>query len=215
MALLTDIGLRPLVPADYPELYRWVTTEGVGDRWRYPGEPPTEAEFVNGLWLGVLEQSMIVRTGQAEPIGLVSSYAADIRSGTCYLALVTSPQFLGTATSLFGAMLFIDQLFRDWPLRMLHLQAYSFNISKLSSLIGRVAHIDGIMRADLDWKGTLHDQYLMTIERSRWDATVGQRLQGLRDRCAARGKAISRDEAASPPHDRLLTDANERTNGDT
>jgi RimJ/RimL family protein N-acetyltransferase len=168
MTRFSSVSLRALWPGDYDALYIMSKVPGVGDRWRFHDHAPSFDEFVETLWTGVLEQSVIHADDSI--VGLVSAYAPDLRNGACQIGLVTAPDFLQQPHALYGAGQFISRLFRDWPLRLLHFQVYGYNYAALGPALSRFAQLSGRLRDDLRWRGELHDQYIFTVTREAWEA---------------------------------------------
>jgi RimJ/RimL family protein N-acetyltransferase len=185
------VALRAVVPDDYERLYQWASTPGTGDRWRFPNVVPSYDDFVAQLWAGVLEQAMACSATTGEPMGLLTAYNADLRSGSCYVALVQDPQFRHSGALLVGAGLFLNELFGDWgTLRFVRVEYFSYNESVFGRLLTTVAELDGVLRDDLLWDGVLYDRILGSISREAWRQGLGGRV---RDRVARYG------HAGSPP----------------
>jgi hypothetical protein len=167
-----ELWLRPLVPADYPVIYEMAQTPGVGDLWRFRDHVPPLPDFIEGLWHGVLLQTVICAGPSSEVMGLVSAYNADFRNGTCELALVQRPDVGHRGLALVGASQFLDGLFANWPFRYVIVEVYGPSFGSLASALERVGTRRGTLRADLCWRGELHDRHVFTIDRS-WRERLG------------------------------------------
>src|SRR4051812_42558946 len=109
MTALRDryIHLRAIVPDDFPVIYKWCETSGIGDRWRFHGDAPSFDEFVQTLFLGVLEHQVVVTKADNKAIGVVTAYNADHRSGTCFLSAISSPEYLAKGLVPLGVAIFV------------------------------------------------------------------------------------------------------------
>jgi RimJ/RimL family protein N-acetyltransferase len=155
--------LRPALPSDIEHIFVWATTKGAGDRWRYHGRTPTMEDFVDDFWRGVHEQDVIVSASSGERLGLVTAYNADMRSRHCYLALLTSPRYIGRGLAVEGAAVFAIQLVQAWPFRKLYVEAYDYNRGLVRSL-GRRFTQEARLEDDLFWEGEWHTRYIFSID---------------------------------------------------
>ena len=160
--------LRPVVPADYPNLYEWSRTAGIGDRWRFHGQMPSYDDFVGTLFLGILEHKVVVTRADDKAVGLLTAYNADHRSGTCFLSAVSSPEFLSKGLVPLGAAVFTDSIFDSWPMRQIYLEIFSYNLPVLNSVLARIAKEEACLKDDLFWEDAYYDRLIFSIERQRW-----------------------------------------------
>ena len=167
MRALRRTELRAVAPDDMEPLYAWLTESDVADRWRYHGRRPAFDEFVNDLWFGVHEQDLIISRESGERIGLVSAYNADMRSGTCYVALVSAPSYTGSGLAVEGMVLFTANLFREWPFRKVHFEVYGYNDELVRGLAKRTT-LEARLIDDLRWQDAFHDRYIFTADRDQW-----------------------------------------------
>jgi hypothetical protein len=114
--------LRALRMADYAWLYETLTDMDAVGRWRFRGAPPEPEHFPDVLWLGVQTQ-LVVESLQGEPIGLVTSYGADLRSGYTKVACVFRPEFQQRGWPFEGVLRFVDHLLTHWPFRKIYFEA--------------------------------------------------------------------------------------------
>jgi hypothetical protein len=182
--------LRPLVPADYPVIHEMAQTPGVGDLWRFRDHVPPLPAFIEGLWRGVLLQTVICAGPSSEVIGLVSAYNADFRSGTCELAIVQRPDVGFRGVALAGVGAFLGGLFANWPFRYVVLEVYGPSLGSFASALDRVGTRRGMLRADLCWRGELYDKHIFTIDRS-W----GERLGGMARRLVPKEDEVGQGTA--------------------
>jgi RimJ/RimL family protein N-acetyltransferase len=74
------------------------------------------------LWLGVHTQ-LVVESLDGDPIGLVTSYGADLRSGHTKVACVLRPDYQRRGWPFEGVLRFVAHLFTHWPLRKVYFEA--------------------------------------------------------------------------------------------
>lgn len=114
--------LRALRMDDYAWLFETLTAMDAVGRWRFRGAPPDPEHFPDVLWLGVHTQ-LVVESLQGTPIGLVTSYGADLRSGFTKVACVFRSDFQQRGWPFEGVLRFVDHLFTHWPLRKVYFEA--------------------------------------------------------------------------------------------
>ena len=148
-------------------LFSWLLESDVGDRWRYHGTRPNFEQFVAELWAGVLEQDMVVSRSTGDPAGVASAYNADMRSGTCYAALMSAPSYVDTGLGLEGFGLFVSNLFRNWQFRKVHFEVFGYNQMLVKNL-SRQATLEARLTDDLQWNGAWYDRYIFTVDRETW-----------------------------------------------
>jgi hypothetical protein len=164
-----ELLLRPLLPGDYRRLYEFVQHPGVGDRWRFnSGVPPFE-QFVEGLWDGVLLQTVICCEGADDVAGLVSAYNADFRNGTVEIALVQRPDLPARGVAIVGLGAFLGELFATWPFRYAIFEVYDFSLPSIASGLARFADRRGVLKDDLYVDGVYHDRHIFTLDRDFLD----------------------------------------------
>jgi RimJ/RimL family protein N-acetyltransferase len=140
------VHLRPVVPADYPALYRMATAPETIVRWRHRGVTPNPDTFGEALWQGVLSQFVIVRPSRSEPIGLIVAYNANLRHQTVAMALLVAPEYEKQGWIMDSTALFLVYLFETWPFRKVYYEMIEFNYARISSGAGRHFHIEGCLR---------------------------------------------------------------------
>lgn len=101
-------------------------------------------------------------------VGAVTAYRADLRCGTCWLAVSVLRHHQGTGAALFPVARFIDRLFAEWPIRQLYLRSHTpFGTTgpvrrvcePLGTLPGRCGAGDG--------------EHYYRIEAARWREMLG------------------------------------------
>lgn len=123
--------LRSVTPEDVRLLFEIATSPDNLVRWRHRGTTPSWDAFAQGLWAGVQCQ-FIVEGRDGKPLGLVSAYDTDHRSGHAWLAVLMSeaaPAGLG----ILAAVRFLDYLFHTFAFRWVYMEALEFNYASFET----------------------------------------------------------------------------------
>ncbi len=172
--------LRPVVPQDLPDIYRWVVTPGLGDRWRYQDHIPDLDGFVKGFHLGALDQRLVLPAEHGVPAGLVTAYNANHRSGTCYVAALSSVPGRLSPTLGLGVGYFVESLFREWRFRKVYAEVYSYNQGPIAAILKRVGSCEAVLRRDLRWGDDYFDRHILSVTAAQWTSYC-ERTNGFRD----------------------------------
>jgi RimJ/RimL family protein N-acetyltransferase len=166
--------LRPVTGQDLPFLYTLETHGDILPRWRFAGSPiPPPEVFAAKLWEGVLAQFVIERLSPGNPIGHVCAYNPRLIHGTAHLAVVITPELQGRGWALEGAGLFVDFLFRNFPLRKLYAETVEYNYgASFSRGLGRFFSEEGRLREHSYYDGRYWDTLILTIDRDTWISTA-------------------------------------------
>jgi RimJ/RimL family protein N-acetyltransferase len=165
------VYLRPLLPADTTSLYLAGLGPDHGRRWRFRGRTVSFEEYAQTLHEGVLCQfAVCAREGDALQ-GVVAAYNADLSSGHAHFAFVRchnpSARVPGALTD--GAALFLDHLFRSFPLRVVYFELAEHNLPLVRVLaelnfLEEVAHYP----QHLYFEGDYQDCYVFRLTRATW-----------------------------------------------
>jgi RimJ/RimL family protein N-acetyltransferase len=173
------IALRPVVLADYDELYLAEQSEGLGPLWRLEGTTPRPDRFVDSLWVGVTAQFVVVQRGSARPIGIVTLYDADHRDQFAYF-MAADLRNEGRPTRVAQALvLFLAYVFYTWPFRKLYLKAMEYNLDQYRSMCGRLLVEEGRLREHHHLAGRYWDEVTFAIYRDTWAKWESRALKGL------------------------------------
>jgi len=187
--------LRAVRATDDPMLYELMQADG-GAFLRRRGSGPSPRAFAAELRRGVLEQQIVVDRATDAPIGLVTARDADMRRGIAYLELVLDPQVHGRGWPFEAVMLFIDHLFRSWPLRKLHAEVIGSHVEDIASGLGRFFVEEGCLAAHEYVDGVWVDLHILSLFRERWERDAPRLLRGLVAERADESPAASpRDES--------------------
>jgi len=150
-------------------LYRLHAQDEIGFRWRFRGETPSPDRFIATLWEGVLAQFVVSQNKTNTGVGLVTTYGVNLRDQYAHIAFVTSPEYVGTGLTLEGLALFVDYLFRLWPLRKLYAEAVEYNYSQFSRGSNRYFKREGILRDQLHYAARYWDVHVLALYRRDWE----------------------------------------------
>jgi len=161
--------LRNVAAGDVDFLYAVATAAETGFRWRWHGSVPSPGDFLQQLWTHVLSQFVVARAGTGERVGLVVCHDANHSDGWAYLAAVSSPLYLRSGLIIEGAVLLIDEVFRNWNFRKLYMEAPEFNIDQVRSSLGKWFHEEGRLRGHHFYDGAYHDHLLLALYRDEYE----------------------------------------------
>lgn len=175
-------AIRVLTLADYADLHRILTQYGTLVGWRFRGRPPAPEVFPAVIAEGVDVQAVIVRKDRvSEPVGLVSSYGHNHRDGYTHLAVAVDERVMKTGWPLEGVALFIDYLFRVFPLRKLYVETTGWSVGAYERKLEQIFIEEGCLR-DHEWHdGRWWNRRILALTGRRWENEVGPRYLGTRD----------------------------------
>jgi len=163
------VRLRPVSQADYAWLYETATSPEAGVRWRYRGATPSPESFMGSLWESVLCQYVVESQETREPQGLVVAYGHSSRGMHAYVAVLASPDAVGSGRALEGAFLLLDHVFSTWNLGKVYLEVPGFNLSQFGSLTG-LGFVEEARLRDHEWHdGKMWDHFTFALYRSSWN----------------------------------------------
>jgi acyl carrier protein len=169
---------RPLGGADYEFLYALMQgCDGVF--FRRHGRGPNPDQFAKELSRGALVQHVVLDRVADSPIGLISARDADLRRGIVHLEFVVAGRLQGQGWPFEACMLFIDHLFRSWPLRKIYAEVLAHEVEDVASGIGRLFVREGILAAHEYVDGSWVDVHILSLFRDRWDQDAPRILRGL------------------------------------
>jgi RimJ/RimL family protein N-acetyltransferase len=162
------VRLRAVEPQDLDRLYRIASHPDVLAHWRYRGLTPSPEVFNQQLWAGVLAQFIIESRESQTVLGFISAYNASLSDGFAFLQILLDPGYSRAGWPHEGSILFVDHLFRCWPLRHLYLEALDANYKTLAGSSG-IFEEEGRLRDHSFFDGRYHDLVTATLRRSWWD----------------------------------------------
>lgn len=173
------VTLRPATPADYDYLAHLSSTPSMTFRWRTRGHTPSPEDFQSMLWSGVLCQFIIERTADGEPMGLITAYNADLRNGTCYLAMIVQDRPGASLGSLDALALFLNYLFVNWNFRKVYAETSELSSWTFAGGAGRYYRVEGTLPEHEYYDGRYWDCYVLAFWRRDWDLLLAQLLPGM------------------------------------
>ncbi len=162
------VSLRALQATDMPTLYSMTIEYDVLWRWRFSGTIPNYETFVKSVMNGSLANYCIVSTGNEKIMGLLSSYNADLRNGTVFVAVVMGRKHFFTGSGIEAIALFINYLFNVWPLRKVYFESVEFDYQTFSSGEGKYFKKEAHFKEFYYFGGRYWDDVICTISREEW-----------------------------------------------
>jgi RimJ/RimL family protein N-acetyltransferase len=168
------VFLRPIQRADYDYLYQLYVDPESAFRWRLRGATPDPRSFESVLWEQVLVQFLIVKRDDSRPMGLVTCFAADMRSAVANIAIVIQDRYVQQGLGAEALFLFIDYVFGLWNFRKLYAETPAFNFDQFSSAAARYFAVEASL-PDRHWfRGRYWDNLILAIERDGWDKVAAR-----------------------------------------
>lgn len=76
-------------------------------------------------------------------------------------------------------MLFVDHLFRSWPLRKIYAELLAHHLKDVASGIDRIFVREGVLGAHEYVDGMWVDVHILSLFRDRWNQNAPRLLRGL------------------------------------
>ncbi len=175
----TYARLRPVNQADYAYLYDLSLMPENSARWRYRGTSPSPEQFVADLWSGTLAQFLIEAREPRARAGLTVAYNADLANGTVFLGVLIEPALHKKSWPLEGVFLFVDYLFRNWPLRKVYAEAPEFSALAFASGNKNLFVEEGRLREHQFFQDRYWDYVYLAVTRERWESRGRPLLAGF------------------------------------
>lgn len=162
------VELRPPLPGDLEWLYAAACDPSVGLTWRLMGSIPSIERFSSVLWAGVECQFVLWSKETVQRLGLVQMIRYDPRSATAHLSFFLAASHQDLGWPLEGVLLFVDYVFRVYPLRKLYLESLRPAFDQFASAVGRHLEVEGILRDHDVFDGRFVDLLITSTTPSRW-----------------------------------------------
>ncbi len=162
--------MRPILPADYEQLYFAALEPTNGYRWRYRGRTPSMDEFVKGLSAGSLAEFVVARTDTNRLGSYCVAYDYDANAGHCTFA-VQRLSFDGRFDTcvIESVGLFLNYIFETFAVRKIFAQIPEYNFPSFG-LLPEVFEREG-ERTDYYWYGGRHwSEVTLSTKREEWVA---------------------------------------------
>jgi RimJ/RimL family protein N-acetyltransferase len=163
------VALRAVAVTDYDFLYDISMAPDNVVRWRFRGTTPSPEGFIQTLWQGVMAQFLIVRPSNGAPVGLITAYNTDPRSGTTHIALIVAPPYENQGWVMDAVPLFLGYLFDTWNLRKIYYETIEFNYARFASGLGTRFHVEGCLRDHEYHAGRYWHVYTLAVYREEWE----------------------------------------------
>ena len=135
--------------------------------------------FGEVLWNGVLAQFVVVSVDTGQPVGLVSTYGADHRNGTCFVAVLVEEDHRLSGWAAEGFLLTLDYVFGNWPMRKIYADVLARNMDQFRSAASTIFVQEGLLRQHELVDGAYEDVHLLACRKSDFDRFV-DRLKTFR-----------------------------------
>lgn len=170
----TGRRVRLVVPADRHLLPLWglATDPYSGFRWRHNGMGIGPQEFADQLWRGVTCQFVAEHLRRDDLVGWVLAYGLNQRNQHVSIAVLGADAYRATPALWEGVYLFVRYLFGNLCLRKVYAEVPEYNLATFASGIGKVFEIEGRLRDHLYHDGCWWDQYLVAIDRPRFESVT-------------------------------------------
>jgi RimJ/RimL family protein N-acetyltransferase len=138
------------------------------------------------MWDDVLSQYLIEQLSTGEAIGHVVAHQPRLIHGTAHVAIIVRPDLYGKGWPLEGAGLFVDYLFRVFPLRKLYAETVEYNYdSSFAHGAGRFFSEEARLKAHHYYDGRYWDAVVLSLYRDDWNALASPFFDRLTRRSAA------------------------------
>lgn len=166
------VELRAVTPSMYPSLYDAMMQADSLGSWRMSGAAVPYEDFANSLVSGVFAQFAVVQTDSLRVLGLVQGISASFRHGTCGLGVFSTREGKIGARTVIGALLFIEYLFSEFPMRKIYAESTAPAFAGFSSGVGRLFEVEGRLRAHEWHDGEYQDSIIAALTREVWQRSA-------------------------------------------
>lgn len=162
--------LQAVSRGDLPFLYELETNSAILHRWRHASTAiPSQEDFAASYRDGVLAQFIVRRVATGERLGHVRAFGARLSHGTASVAVVIRPELAGRGWALEGGGLFVDYLFKTFPLRKIYAETIEYNLtSSFSSGLDKFFQEEGRLKEHSYYDGRFWDLIILALYRDDW-----------------------------------------------
>jgi RimJ/RimL family protein N-acetyltransferase len=183
------VALRAIRRPDYDYLYQLAVDPRSAFRWRLRGVTPDPRSFETSLWEQVLVQFAITQHDNDRPIGIVTCYAADLRSGVASIAILLEDQYTMGLLGGEALFLFIDYVLGLWNFRKLYAEMPEFNFASVASGTARWFSVEARLPERYWFRGRYWANVILAVDRNHW-ADIAKRFGPV-----VRGSTLSQRES--------------------
>lgn len=170
---------RLVTAEDYPWVRSLVTAESLASPWRSRAVAANPETFGDGMWEGVLTQHLVLESSGGAPVGVLTAYAANFETGTARVAATLDGSVHGEGWPLEAMALFVNHLFRTWPLRKLYAEVLPHVAESFASGIGGIVREEGCLVAHAFVAGAWSDLHVLSLFRSGWETEAPKILRRI------------------------------------
>lgn len=167
--------LRVPEPDDFPYLYYGLFCAPDNlFRSRLHGDTPSLEEFVHRIGEHAVAQFVLAHVSNGQPFGHAAVYGLNLRDGVCFFEVTTAPEGMKAPESHEGTSLFLDYVFRMWPVRKIYAHLSDFNLPLVEGFAGdSIFETEGILRDHEYYAGQYWDIHVVAVGRERWEQFRG------------------------------------------
>lgn len=162
------VHLRAVLPEDLTYLRLVETSSELAPQWRLRGSTPSPQDWAQGSTAGVLAQFLALANRDRAKVGLVTAYNANFRDGHAQLAAVAFDPARPGPLMPIAIGLFIEYVFRCWPLRKLYMDVAEYNLPQFASGVDKLFSAEGHLREHYYLDGQYWDKYILSLSREQW-----------------------------------------------
>ena len=161
------VRLRLMSPTDFEWLYQISLDPVQGWRWRFRGATPSREQFGRMIHEGVACQYVAERLEQCVPLGCVVLYDVHTQ-GHGKVAVLKDPACDDAGLMIEATALFVEYVFKVFPLRKLYAQAPDYTYVDFRSGAGRYFVEEGRFIEHEYYDGRWWDLVTLALSRQRW-----------------------------------------------
>lgn len=123
------------------------------------------------LWEDCHAAFLFESQDQSGSLGVVMSYAADVRNGFAYLAFARLRSGAGpihdAVVAAEALVLFLDYLFQGWNFRKIYVEVAEYNLGQFACFIS-LLDVEGRLKEHVYLDGHHWDLIIASLRRERW-----------------------------------------------
>lgn len=169
------VRLTSISPADYGIISHLEQDYDDSVLYRHRGASVAPEALPEALWRSVLVNFAVRELDRPAPIGLMTCYGADFRSGIASIGMNIAPEFRGGGHAGEAGALFIRFLFVSFPFRKLYAQVAGW--AEGASGVARIAAMreEGRLAQHEYHDGKYYDVLTYALYREDWEKSEARR----------------------------------------